>query len=128
MPLNALAHAQRLADLVNAIEQDGHRVDTDGSSVLVDDVKVVQGRFDGDLWTVKAAPVPDPRYRVTTESPDRYFRSGTGVLHLRANMIGGGKSTSYSRCGIEFTLGRGAIPLKVSEGARVCKRCHRSET
>ncbi|WP_331763217.1 hypothetical protein OG571_47670 (plasmid) [Streptomyces sp. NBC_01369] len=122
-----MTHAERLADLINEIEQTGHRVDTDGSSIVVDDVRIKQGRFEGDPWVVKAPSAPDPRFRVTIDAPERYLRSLTGVLHLRADMIGGGKSTSYSRCGIEFPLGRGAIPLKVGEGARVCKRCHKSE-
>lgn len=118
--------AERQAALLNEIEQAGHRVDTDGSAVVVDEVKVAMGRWEGDPWTVEVPPAPDPRYRVTTEAPKRYLRSSTGVLHLRATVIGG-KSDSRSRCGVYFPLGREAIPLKVNERARVCKRCHNIE-
>lgn len=68
-----------------------------------------------------------PQYRVVTERPDWYLRSTTGVLHLRGFMVCGALSDSYSRCGVYFPLGRESIPLKVCEGARVCKSCARSE-
>lgn len=68
-------------------------------------------------------PDVDLRYRANVTTPERYLRSSTGLLHLRMECIGGGKSTSLSECGKSFDLGREAIPLIVGEGARVCKRC-----
>lgn len=124
--MNARHFADRLAALVNEAEQAGHQVATVGSSIEVDDIKIVMGRFENDPWTIETPTPPDPRLRVRTDAPQLYFRSTTGVLHLRDDTMVG-LSDYQSRCGMKFDLGTSAIPLKVSAGSRVCKKCHRTE-
>lgn len=85
---------------------------------------IEQGR---DTAARESAAVPDPRYRVRTESPRRYLRSGTGTLHLRADhgvVEEDGYSSDRSVCGLDFPFDGSAIPLAVSEHAQVCRRCH----
>ena len=124
--MNARCFADRIAALVNEAEQAGHQVATVGSSIEVGNIKIVMGRFENDPWTVETPTPPDPRLRVRADAPHLYFRSKTGVLHLRDNTMAG-LSDHQSRCGLNFDLGTSAIPLKVSVGSRSCKKCHRTE-
>ncbi|MEU9998061.1 hypothetical protein [Streptomyces sp. NPDC050848] len=124
--MSARCFADRLAALVNEAEQAGHQVATVGSSIVVDDIKVVMGRFENEPWTVETPTAPDPRFRVRTDAPELYLRRGPGVLHLRDDTMAG-LSEYRSRCGMEFDLGTSAILLKVNANSNVCKKCHRTE-
>ncbi|WP_055696542.1 hypothetical protein [Streptomyces silaceus] len=124
--MSAREQAERLTALVNEIEQAGFEVRTNGSSIVVGDVKVVMGAREGDPWIVRLAPPRHPRERVLVTRPDRYLRSSTGLLHLRSEygvVEDDGMSNHQSVCGVYFDLKGEAIPLKVGEGDRICKRC-----
>jgi hypothetical protein len=124
--MSARDAAERIAALLTEIEQAGYRVGTVGSSVVVDDVKVLAPDFEGNPWTLQVLPPRHPRERVMTERPDRYLRSSSGLLHLRSEygvLEDDGMSNHQSVCGLYFDLAGGAIPVKVGEGDRICKRC-----
>ncbi|MDV5145878.1 hypothetical protein R1T08_17100 [Streptomyces sp. SBC-4] len=124
--MNAREAAVRVAALLNEVEKAGHQVNTIGSSVTVDDVKVVMGSREGDPWTIEVPPPLAPaREHARKKRPaSRYLRSSTGLLHLRSSgPEDDGYSYHHARCGWYTELGREAVPLVVSEDPRVCKRC-----
>ncbi|TDB88327.1 hypothetical protein E1264_11620 [Actinomadura sp. KC216] len=75
----------------------------------------------------------EPMSDVHVDRPHLYFRSPTGMLHLRARIwpddecgpVGNGLSFSRARCGWETDLGLTAIPSRLFPDGedRLCKRC-----
>ena len=56
--MNAPEAAQKMAELINAIEGAGLRVAFSRSEICVDGVRIAVGQFEGDPWTVDLDSVP----------------------------------------------------------------------